>query len=435
MGRRAATQCRPTFLGGWRPNPYPLPVLGRGKCAIALLAWAVAVTVAIVLGAIRYKAAISTGQPDLAKFFLPAAQEIVAGRSPYNISGYYYTPFVALILTPMAHSNLVVQYWTGLRLCAAIAACVVSAVAIIPTNCRRAGILATITIITLLWSWPATLDLWMGQVQFLVLLSLAIVAWANVHSRRFATGFFLGVSALLKSWSGLFMLWLLRDGRRTRRRQWLGALCTLFLAVLSALLVGGPKAVRAMVLAPLDGDDQPRLASYSVWGISRMLWSTNPVGLPIKDAPTMRTLMALVLLAWVVILLVINIRRPGPAQISLFNLVFIVILLMPVSHYTYVIYPLPALWWWTGRMLSDRRDRSSWIAFLALLVWWIMVFRISPAGDGAAITTWQSILRVFASTLIAATVSIIAAARIDPEIVVIPVSRHERASENVPTTG
>jgi hypothetical protein len=50
------------------------------------------------------------------------------------------------------------------------------------------------------------------------------------------------------------------------------------------------------------------------------------------------------------------------------------------------------------------------IAVSVLALWWIVVFRIAPAGDGFVTTTWPSLLRIFAASLVAATVSVVCAA-------------------------
>lgn len=45
-----------------------------------------------------------------------------------------------------------------------------------------------------------------------------------------------------------------------------------------------------------------------------------------------------------------------------------------------------------------------------------VVFRYSPDGDGFATTTWPSLARIFALSLIAAAVSVIAASTLSPGV-------------------
>ena len=68
----------------------------------------------------------------------------------------------------------------------------------------------------------------------------------------------------------------------------------------------------------------------------------------------------------------------GPSFIALFNIAFAVVLMLPVSHYFYVIYAVPTLWWWGARLLERPRSAIGWTAFAVLLVWWIVVFRLRP---------------------------------------------------------
>ena len=70
--------------------------------------------VAVVLGITRFRAAAFHSQPDLEQFFLPAARAIRAGQSPYTVPGYFYSPFVAFLLVPVADASWVGLYWTAL---------------------------------------------------------------------------------------------------------------------------------------------------------------------------------------------------------------------------------------------------------------------------------------------------------------------------------
>ena len=165
-----------------------------------------------------------------------------------------------------------------------------------------------------------------------------------------------------------------------------------------------------MIRAPFTGAEQPFLAANSVWGLPRVMFSDTPVAEPLIESPAMRIVTTVVLVVWVAALGVVTLVRPGPPVISLFNVTFLVILVLPVSHYFYVIYALPALWWWAARVLERPRSAIAWIVLSVLALWWIVVFRIAPAGDGFMITTWPSLLRIFGACLVAATVSVAGAA-------------------------
>ena len=77
-------------------------------------AWVVAVVLMVVLGAVRYAAALAEPQPDFVNCFIFAAREVAAGRTPYSVNGYYYSPLVALMLAPVAWSDWAAEAWTCL---------------------------------------------------------------------------------------------------------------------------------------------------------------------------------------------------------------------------------------------------------------------------------------------------------------------------------
>lgn len=373
--------------------------------------WALVVVVAVVLGVQRYKAGIAEQQPDFEGFFLPAARAVVAGGSPYQVEGYFYSPLVALILVPVAHSSIATEYWTVLRVIAGVGACVLAGMACAPRgNWTRAGIVTAGSLVTLLWSWPTTLDVWAGQVQLLVLLTLCAAALAEIRGHRFLAGLALGAGAMIKTWPGLFTLWLVRKGAMRRGRQWLGVATAAAIAIGLTLLTAGIPGLRDLVVGSLSGGDQPLLAANSVWGLPRILFSATPVATPLIESSPLQGLLTVVLLLWVVTLGVIALVRPGPSFVALFNIAFVVILLLPVSHYFYVLYALPVLWWWGAHLMSSPRSWMAWVAVGTLLVWWVVVFRVPPAGDGFMTTTWPSLLRIFGTSAAAATVSVVAAA-------------------------
>ncbi len=373
--------------------------------------WTIAGLAAVALGYQRFRQAIGNGQPDLGQYFLPAARAILAGDSPYEVVGYFYTPLVALLMAPFAESPWAVEYWTVLRILCGIASCVLAGLAFSrPGEWLRAGFITLVAVVTLLWSWPATVSLWLGQVELLVLLALLGSVYFEARGRPILAGFALGAAALVKTWPALFALWLLRSGWRTRGRQWIGLAAAGALAIVMAMVVAGPSGVLSMLQGPLSGADQP-LAANSVWGVTRVMFSGSSIAEPLVEAPLARWTIAVVLMMWVLALLVVTLMRPGSASIALFNTVFTVILLLPVSHFFYAILALPALWWWFGQLMRTPRDPRVWIPVSALGVWWVVVFRITPDGDGLASTTWGSVALMFGASLLAATVSVVCAAR------------------------
>jgi hypothetical protein len=369
--------------------------------------------VVAVLAIARYRAAMREPQPDFVGIFLPAARAVAAGHSPYLVDGYFYTPWVAVLLAPVAHAPWVAQAWTIVRLVAATAACLVGALAFTPGRAAwiRAGVFAFAGV-TVFYSVPMSLELWAGQPNMFVLLSLVCAAAAAIRGRGVATGVWLGVVAAVKSWSALILVWLLRRDAPLRSRSWLGVAIVGAATVGLAMLLGGVPAVWAMLTGPLRGADQPLLAANSVWGVGRMLFSSTPVGAPVVVSPVLQASLTGVALAGVLALLAVSLWWPGPAAIALFDVVLLVLLLLPVSHYYYLLLALPALWWWFAEAIRAPRRVASWVALAVLATWWVIVFRIAPEGGGFTSTTWPSLLRIFSFTLIAAGVSVIAAARL-----------------------
>lgn len=387
---------------------------GRQRAFATVGIWFAAGLLAVALGVQRFNSAAFDGQPDFDGFFLPAAQAIIAGDSPYSVRGYFYSPLVAILLVPVADDPRATLYWTALRIAAGIAACVVTALACTPRGAwLRAGLVACGALVTLLWSWPSTFDLWAGQVELLVLLALGVSAFAETRRLRFLAGFALGVGAVVKTWPALFALWLLRSGLRDRGRQWLGLVGAAVLAIALTLLTAGIPGLWDMIAQPLSGGDQPLLAANSVWGLPRIMFSETPMAEPLTVSPLLMVAATGILAIWVVALGVIALVRPGPSVIALYNIAFVVILLLPVSHYFYVLYALPTLWWWGARLFEDPRSARVWAIFGVLVLWWVIVFRIPPEGDGFMTTTWPSLLRIFGACLLAVTVSTVGAALID----------------------
>lgn len=366
----------------------------------------------VALMVVRYPAAMAEPQPDFVGIFLPAARAVAEGRSPYVVDGYFYTPWVAVILAPISHAPWAQEVWTIARIAAGVVACLVAALAF--TRHRPAWVRAAIFAVasgTLLYSVPMSLELWAGQPNMFVLLALVCAIAADARGRSMATGVWLGVVAVVKSWSALILVWILRRGARGRARAWLGVAIVAAATLAAAAFLGGPAAVWAMVTNPLRGADQPLLAADSVWGVARMLFGVTAVGAPLVVSSFLQGAASVVGLIAVLGLLAISLWRPGPPAIALFDIVLLVLLLLPVSHYYYLLLGLPALWWWLAEATRTPRRVWPWVATAALGAWWIFVFRVAPAGGGFTSTTWPSLLRIFAFTLIAVTVSVVAAAR------------------------
>jgi hypothetical protein len=161
----------------------------------------------------------------------------------------------------------------------------------------------------------------------------------------------------------------------------------------------------------VDARSQPRLASYSVWGIPHLSFSHTLIGHPLIASPVLVVVATVVLLAWVVALVVLTLGQThADLSIPFWNVVFCVILLLPVSHLTYTMYALPVLWLWSARVARTTRVVSAdSVVFAVLLVWWLVVSQ-SALGEDVSQT---SATVVFFADLLACSASVVGMALID----------------------
>jgi hypothetical protein len=393
--------------------------LARSTLARTLLAWAFAWVLALVIAYTRFRAATSSeGGPDLRDVFLPAAKAVASGQSPYTVEGYVYSPLVALLLAPAANASWARTAWTGLLVAAALVTCLLAVRASGPTLTPvRRAILFAFAAGTLMFTWTFTLELWMGQVDLLVLLLLTVAMLAasrqvaGVASLAGLAGLGLGLAAVVKSWPVGLLAWLLRRPLHRRARDWWSVGGAALLAVVLALAVGGVPALIDMVQAPFRASSQP-LVAYSTWGAGKILFTETGLVDPVTVSAPLRIAVTAALVLWVLGLLATTLRRPGHPVIALLNVAFCLVLLLPVAHYVYLLLPLPALWWWTARALETPGVWRSWLVPAGLLVWWYLAMRRIPAGDTYLTTDLVSFGLVFGFTMMAATASVMAATRL-----------------------
>lgn len=385
--------------------------LTRAALPIAVLAWAAALTAAGFLAFRRYEAAMASDMRfDFETFYIPAAEAIARGESPYSVDGYVYSPLIAVVLAPLVDTPWVEEAWTVTLVASGILTCVLATLAStrgMPAA-LRAGVFG-LSAVTLMSSWPMTIEVWMGQADLLVALCVAAAMFAAATGTRGLAGLSLGIAALVKTWPATLLLWLLRAPRRDRVWDWAAVGAAAGGAVLLALWAGGLPGLRSMLIAPIETSSQSVVA-YSALGAGKLLFSDSGVSEPLIASPILRVATTIVLFVWVVALLVLALQRPGDAVVALPNVAFCVLLLLPVSHYVYLIIALPALWWWSARAMRTPQNWLPWLVFVALLVWWLLAMRRIPPGDVYTATDWRSYLVILGTTLLAATASVIGAA-------------------------
>ena len=374
----------------------------------------VACTLAAGLAAVfvvrAFLSAMSQDEHDFHGYFLPAAQAVLVGGSPYSVEGFYYTPLVPTLLAPFSHAEWAQAAWTVAILAAACGTVFFGVLVSTPRwRWRHRAWLFGIALVTLFWSWPMTMEFFWGQVNLFVTFAITLAAYLATRVHYFSVGLALGLAAAIKSWPVFLVLWIFRRGGRRRWRTALGVAIVAAVTVVLALAFGGLPTLGAMLAAPLQGTDQPDVVAYSAWGLGKALFGGFQWAQPIVDSPLLRGATTTALLGVLIALLAVALRWPGTEVILLFNLGFGV-LLMPIAHQQYLFLALPALWWWIARAAQMPRHALNWVVVGVLLGWWVMCFRLFHQLPPMKETVIASVTAVVLSTLVAAAASIVGAA-------------------------
>lgn len=382
------------------------------RAALSAAAWAAAGAVAALLALDAWVTwGAGSDNVDLEMFFLPAGRAIMAGQSPYAVEGYYYSPVVAVLASPLSQVPWAGTAWSlglvGLALLTCLAA--VHAIGRGAPSPTRAALFA-VAVVTMFSSWPFRGELILGQTDLLVMAALSLAALSASRGRHAVAGAAVAMAAAVKTWPAALLVWLLRRPRAGRAGAWLGVAVVVAGVCALALALGGPSVLTQMLTAPLRGTDQP-LVAYSAWGAGKLLFTETGLVTPLTVSAPLRVATTAALLAWTLSLLAVVVRRPGPPAIALANVAFCIVLALPVAHYTYLLYPLPALWYWASRACQPRPRWGTWAAVAALVAWWLLALRRMPEGYPDVVTTLPSFLITLGATLGAATLSVVAAAR------------------------
>lgn len=380
---------------------------------IGQLAGPVLVILALVAGALlglaRYRFAISSPTHlDYDNYFLPAARAIATGHSPYSVTGYVYSPVYALIIVPIAHQSWAFPVLLVGTILAGLAACWVAAIALGRGRpLWHTGVLALLAVTTLLWNWDSSLVLRLLNPEFLVLLCLVGAA----NTRGAVSGLLLGLSGALKTWPAALVAWT-AVADRPRRSRLVGFLAAAVLTLVSAWLVAGPSGAKDMIRSATQAGDQPQALVFSVPGAAHALFEENYRISPIVVSPLLHTLSLAAGMVGVVALLFVCLRWPAPSELSLFNLTFVLLLVMPVSHELYLVLVLPALWFWAARLLSSPGWLEVVVATI-LMVWWLITQWSQILWHfGTPPDPYSRYLWVFLPTVAAATASVFGGARL-----------------------
>lgn len=374
----------------------------------------------------RYIDATADTGLDLESFYLPAARAVAAGDSPYDTEGYVYTPLIAFLLAPFTNTPWIADAWKALLLAVAVIACILGVLASTPrgSTVHRAVVLG-VAVVSVLYSWPMAHDLWYGQPNAFVLLAMTAAMLAHTRDRRGLAGFALGVGVLVKTWPGGLLLWLSRAPLRFRAREWQGVGLAALIGLALILTVDGPRALRDLARVTFRYSDQD-LVAYSVWGAADFLFSDQDHSVPIMVSPVLGGAVAWTLALVLLGLLALLLRRPGDPVVALPNLMFLLILLIPVAHGGYMVLAAPVLWWWVAYALRDPRRLTAWLPATVLGIWWVVSMRVARSGVEGTSAQAQYIL-ILAVTLAAVTTSIVCASRLGPRAEFAQMARRPRA--------
>jgi nitrate reductase NapE component len=390
--------------------------------AVTCVLWAAAVGITAVLVHRRANPGVFDNIGVDFNVLLHASRTLAAGHSPYAGNPYFvYPPTLALLLAPFSHAAPITiwRIWTDAEfvvLLIGVAAFVASQAPQLPSWVWP--ILFTFCTVTLFHFNPITLLFFSGNADIFVFTVLLLATLAGRHAHPATRGALIGVAGLLKAWPAAVGLSLLQRGLARRSRAVLAFILAILLAPILAVGFGGRSGFQAFFHNVLFAQNwnTKHLASYSVLSAPEVLFSRSGLVRPLIVSGTLRVLVTAVLLIWVVGLIVVILRTIGDQAMCSWNITFCVVLLVPGSHITYILYSLPVLWLWGARLFITRRLRLlNGVVFGVLFLWWLIEAKTWPDSlSGYCI--------IFASSLVACTVSAIAAQRVSTEIVEVPAS-------------
>jgi alpha-1,2-mannosyltransferase len=204
------------------------------------------VAVVAVLAAVAY---LVQGRDDWGvdfSVYRQAATAVVHGRSPYGPLDnpymlFVYTPFAALLVTPLAWlgASGALAVWTFLSLLALVAAVWLALGLVDPdAGGRRRGRLALAIAVAALLSGPILSDIWLGQINIII---LAAVLWDLAGSPGRLRGVAIGIAAGIKLTPLIFVLYFLLT-RQLRSAAVAGGTFLATMAVGFCLLPGPSRA-------------------------------------------------------------------------------------------------------------------------------------------------------------------------------------------------
>lgn len=347
--------------------------------------------------------------------FLHAARQIARGHSPYDFAlvrqgyGYVYTPLVALLLVPFRNASTehFWHVWTALSIAAFV---LFGALATVDEATRlrdwRRPVFFGFVVLSALDFKPTLVEVSNGNADAFVSALFAASVLLSKRGRATSSGVLLGVSALIKTWPGGAALAVLRRGYVGRRRALIGFIVTIAFAPILAIAVNGKSGLIDWIKITFDARTQ-KWVSESVWGAPKLLFSRSGLAHPLLTSVPLRDVATLLLAAWVIAVLILNLYWGDSPSLSFWNVVACVVLLLPVSHFHYTLYLLPILWIWCARWLTTFRSKSYLSVIAGLLIlWWLVLFHTNWHVGSSTTASPRSVVP-FVANLLAVTISVL----------------------------
>lgn len=315
---------------------------------------------------------------DLEDYFLPAANSILAGGSPFDVWGYVHSPAAALALAGVQRlGGDPKQVWMASIPVVALVVCVVWSVALTSGSALwMTGTTMLFCTATLFTSRQLTRQFWMGQYDLFLLLLIGLGLLFHQRGRTVAAGFLLALPAALKLWPALFLTVLLTRSYRSWRHL-VGMLLAALLAVVLCLPFGGIGGVVTLVQSAAGFGSQGLIA-YSGFGIGKGLFLPDGEVVPLLLSPAAAVISVTVLTGLAVVLLGMVVWRATDAAWSLAAVLVLGIMIVPVSHLSYQLFAMPLLWLTFASALADPLRWRLWPGLVIGSAWWVKVALQAP---------------------------------------------------------
>jgi hypothetical protein len=336
--------------------------------------WVAALSVTGWLAYLRWRSASASPVGSDFGYYMAAARNIVAGKSPYLVKQYTYPPALALLLAPFAHVRIVTVWKVWIAIIVAAPFIGVSAFLSLvrgPTAWWLRPLAFGVCGFTLLCRYyPMSRNLVLGQSDTILFSVLVVSAVAASRAASRFRGAMIGLAGLIKVWPWSTALEVLQTGTPGRRKTLLYGLTVALVAPLTALAFGWSGLI-GFVKNTFDARQQD-LVSDTVWCIPHLLFSRTGLARAVVVSPGLEVLVTVFLVAWVLGLVVFVLRSESDGALATWNLLFCIILLLPVSHRQYAILVLPLLWWWSTYLVTQRPNDWRVFAVVGLLgLWWL----------------------------------------------------------------